>query len=723
MKKIRLKWNRKLSPGYLFDSQFEERKIYEYVNNFIHSRFLNEKLEELYQFINEILGDKIIVTLLQEHDPKIVLHKNFTHWIEDEELHEHISPKRLTRFLKEAISPWTLKKVADLSNINSDIEKRLINLQQTFKLTAEELDIVIFTYLKSSNQKLDDCVGYNGDIITFSRFSTFKSYGHILLGLSRNSFIKALNNKTLVQSDIIDLDDIDLRSWCMDYLSGIASDDLSHEFFNIDNKESLCIDDFDIPENELLVLDTLIKSRDKQNILLYGESGTGKTSFAKSLAKGYKKELLTVKIPESDDQDDRLRYIYGASNLADQNNSLILVDEADEMLNSYKSFFFESKISKSWINNFLDNHDKKIIWITNRSSEIDASTMRRFSFTMEFQNFNPKTRLKVLKYELKKMNLDNYFNEKILNDLCQNYSVNASAIVDVINVLNIDRESDKEVALKKIQTILRNHEKAVSKKVMVSKKVKDFKNYSLKALNTSFELDKIISTIQKYNQKYENGLVKESLPISLLLYGLPGTGKSEFVYYLGHLLNKEILLKRSSDIQSKWVGETEKNIADAFREAHNDGKILFFDEADSFLFPRQMAHHSWERSFTNEILTQLESYEGIVFFATNEIDGLDHAALRRFKFKIEFRSLNPDGVLLCYNSMLKQLTAKGNRLSSKLIARLKNIRNLSPGDFTVVREQHLFLESSEITNQSLIDSLLNEASHKKKTQSKAGFKL
>ena len=57
------------------------------------------------------------------------------------------------------------------------------------------------------------------------------------------------------------------------------------------------------------------------------------------------------------------------------------------------------------------------------------------------------------------------------------------------------------------------------------------------------------------------------LTMNLLLYGLPGTGKSEFARYLGRHLDREIIVKRVSDLQSKWVGQGEKNIRDAFREA------------------------------------------------------------------------------------------------------------------------------------------------------------
>ena len=170
-----------------------------------------------------------------------------------------------------------------------------------------------------------------------------------------------------------------------------------------------------------------------------------------------------------------------------------------------------------------------------------------------------------------------------------------------------------------------------------------------------------------------------------------------------------------------WVGETEKNIAKAFHEAQENKGILFFDEADSFLFPRKGASHSWEKSFTNEILTRLESYTGIVVFATNDIDGLDHASLRRFRFKIEFKPLTPDGNLHFYNTMLSILAPKNSPISADEIRLIKSIKNLTPGDFSVVKDRYVFADDSEITHRQLIESLINEIRYKKDEKKIMGF--
>jgi SpoVK/Ycf46/Vps4 family AAA+-type ATPase len=514
--------------------------------------------------------------------------------------------------------------------------------------------------------------------------------------------------------------EIALCDWCIDYLSGYGVKDLSHEFFTRKNEESLKLSDFSVSENEKIVLKALMKSKERQNILFYGVPGTGKSSFARCLARTYKKDIYTVKIPDGDSHQDRLRNIYATINIAEKNKAIVLIDEADEVLNSSNSFLYKSKTSKSFINNLLESHQKKLVWITNRAEEIDSSTMRRFSFSVEFKKFTTINRLRVLKNELKKQRLHGYFYEEELHDLCKTYSVNAGGIIDAINAMKIERKTKKETALKNVRTLLGNHEKVTIRKKNSNVKSGKLKNYSLKGLNTSQNLENIVSVLRRYTE-CQNNSAENPYSIKMLLYGMPGTGKSEFVYYLGNLLSREVLLKRCSEIQSMWVGEAEKNIAEAFREGQENNSILFFDEADSLLYPRKEANFSWEKSITNEILTQMDSYAGIVVFATNDVDGLDHAAFRRFQFKIEYLPLTPEGNVQFYNSILSPLISNDNVLSDKVLDKIRKIRNLTPGDFAIVKEQYTFINQSKVTHQQLIESLLNETMHKESKKQITGF--
>lgn len=127
--------------------------------------------------------------------------------------------------------------------------------------------------------------------------------------------------------------------------------------------------------------------------------------------------------------------------------------------------------------------------------------------------------------------------------------------------------------------------------------------------------------------------------ISLLLTGPPGTGKTALAHELARTLDRPLVVKRASDLLSKWVGETEQQIAGAFAEARSSGAVLLFDEADSLLFDRSTARSSWEVGQVNELLTWLDSHPLPVVAATNHAERLDPATLRRFVFKVVLRPL------------------------------------------------------------------------------------
>ena len=90
---------------------------------------------------------------------------------------------------------------------------------------------------------------------------------------------------------------------------------------------------------------------------------------------------------------------------------------------------------------------------------------------------------------------------------------------------------------------------------------------------------------------------------------------------------------------SKYVGETEQNMAAMFREAEAEKAVLLLDEADSFLQDRRGAQRTYEVTEVNEMLQGMERFDGIFICTTNLFDRIDQAALRRFTFKIQFKPL------------------------------------------------------------------------------------
>jgi SpoVK/Ycf46/Vps4 family AAA+-type ATPase len=142
--------------------------------------------------------------------------------------------------------------------------------------------------------------------------------------------------------------------------------------------------------------------------------------------------------------------------------------------------------------------------------------------------------------------------------------------------------------------------------------------------------------------------MKMKAGFTVLLYGNPGTGKTESVYQLARLTGRSIIPIEISQTKSMWFGESEKLIRDVFQsykklnESSKTSPILLFNEADG-IFGKRTTHMDSAVSQTlnamqNIILQEMEDFEGIMMATTNLTDNLDKAFDRRFLYKIKFEN-------------------------------------------------------------------------------------
>ena len=663
----------------------ERRAIMGYLVNLILAGYERQFPDEIFAFCQSVLGERAVYEILKPHfvgKLDASDREDLNSWAT-----RTLKEGDYARVAREVFLPELEKSINGITGRrNRELYFRLNEVGEVFKLTGEELAVLEFYYLIGSNDVAE--MHLATEPIDMTNYTVFRNIGHIVLGLDRKKFLALLGGTVLFDADLIHLDvaGMAIETRISEYLTGLGDRKLKNAFFTRESGTHLGLEDFDLPAGEVRVLKALLKGSGGCNLLFYGAPGTGKTSLARCLAKRFGLDLYTVRVDEQgDDHDFRFRAIHATANAVKRRSDLILIDEADEILNAAAMPNIKNLTNKSWINNFLDNHGRKIIWITNRSREVDPSTMRRFAFSLKFDRLTAKNRTNVFQYELRKQGLKGSIDNDVVCDLAKQYDVDASGIVNAVNVMKLERSGTPETLRLMAETVLRNHQEAtVGKKYSI--RPRDFQSYSLEGLNTSQDLDKIVGVLKDFIEKK----VGKGVPsVTALLYGMPGTGKSEFVHYLGNTLGKDITLKRVSDIESMYVGETEKNIAQAFREAQENGNILFFDEADSFFYPRKDAVRSFEKKFTNELLAQLDNFQGIVLFSTNDIEGLDHAAIRRFSFKVQFLPLKPSGILHFYGLLLRPM-AGPEEMTIEEKARLMAIRNLTPGDFKVVKDQHSF---------------------------------
>ena len=197
----------------------------------------------------------------------------------------------------------------------------------------------------------------------------------------------------------------------------------------------------------------------------------------------------------------------------------------------------------------------------------------------------------------------------------------------------------------------------------------------------------------------------------LCLSGPPGTGKSAFARYLADRMQMPVLERRASDLLDRYVGGSERNIADAFAEARDTSAFLVFDEADSLLGARDGATHRWEISQVNEMLTWMENHPLPFACTTNLVDRLDPATARRFSLKVGFLPLNVQQREACFRRFFKTEPPLG----------LSALDQLTPGDFAVVAKRSKLLGINQ--SDALLAELRREQTAKPDTRNPIGFRV
>jgi AAA+ superfamily predicted ATPase len=145
-----------------------------------------------------------------------------------------------------------------------------------------------------------------------------------------------------------------------------------------------------------------------------------------------------------------------------------------------------------------------------------------------------------------------------------------------------------------------------------------------------------------------------------LFHGPPGTGKTFAATLLGNETGRDVYKVDLSTVVSKYIGETEKNLANLFDRAENKGWILFFDEADALFGKRtqvQNAHDRYANQEVSYLLQRVEAFNGLVILASNFKSNIDEAFLRRFQSIVHFpKPKSYERLLLWEKAIPSQIT-------------------------------------------------------------------
>ena len=233
--------------------------------------------------------------------------------------------------------------------------------------------------------------------------------------------------------------------------------------------------------------------------------------------------------------------------------------------------------------------------------------------------------------------------------------------------------------------------------------------------STKKQLEEIKIWIENKDQLIEEWTVAKKLRpgFRALFYGPPGTGKTLTASMLGKETDRLVYRVDLSMVISKYIGETEKNLARVFNAATYQNWILFFDEADALFGKRTQVQSSHDRYANQEVaylLQRFETFDGITLLATNLRDNIDEAFTRRFESIIYFPLPEPHQRLKLWQ---KVLPVDNDKKMAKDIDldQIAEKYKLSGGAITnVARHASLFAVANQgcITSQILLESIQRE---------------
>lgn len=578
--------------------------------------------------------------------------------------------------------------------VKQGIELKLLQLAAIFNLDSFESNVLLICLAPEFDSKYRTLFAYLQDDVTrkepsvelvlnmlcpaFREKNNARKYFSMQKALFKNGILKFIN--TVSDPDKPDIArglKINRRIVAFLLDDDTIEDELS--FFSRYYKSADTLDTVilpaDIKEKLGQFIDYYNTAAEHANFIFafYGAYGTQQLETAGALCNGIGTSLIVVDMPA----------LYNSGILFEYAVDLILrecrMNFAAVFLKNC-DFLFETAYENSYLKRYLIDEFDKYSLLTflgsTRQLPIHGEFVRQKLICLE---------LPVPKYEQRKLLWNNYLETQLLHpdvntgELAGKYNLTGGQIQEVVATAGVyalwRNPRNPLVCAKDIEEACHIHSN--QRLASLAQRIKPQHGWNDLVLKSEIK-DKLRQIEKMFRHKHivynEWGFSRKlslGKGISALFYGESGTGKTLAGEIIAHELGMDLYKIDIATVISKYIGETEKNLARIFDEAESSNAVLFFDEADAIFGKRtevQDSHDRYSNIEVSYLLQRIDEYNGVVIMATNFNKNIDEAFERRLHFSIQFPMPDEDSRLQIWKNIFPAETPLAADIDFSLLA-------------------------------------------------------
>lgn len=592
------------------------------------------------------------------------------------------------------------------SEYNRKYEKLFGYIQDDINLKVPTKGMIISLYELVNKLDEKECADFlNNNNVLFRYLFQNTSNGQ----LNSSNLSEVIYLKKRVLSYILGLNEIDF------YLKQII------EFFPCNSYCQELIVHSNILEKLINIVNNLkVQESEPCMISLFGKKGIGKKFIVKHLARILKTNILFINVSEilllnKGELREKLNDIFLETILSE---SIVCFTNLDDILYEKNNLIEVINYAKENMKLFFMLSEDKIkeygsFNINKISIEIPILTAAEKAiiwseFIKEYKvSADVNISLNANKYILTPKEIKDVLNTAKFYSYAENdENINQNHIISAVKQRNLNQLGEYAILVNAVFTwedlIIEDKQKSDLQLICDQLKYRDI-------VGNQWGFDK--------KMPYGRGLCS-------LFYGSPGTGKTMAAQVIANGLGLDLYRIDLSQLVSKYIGETEKNISMLFKNARNINAILFFDEADSLFAKRsdvKSSNDKYANSETAHLLQKIEDYEGISILATNFSNNIDDAFKRRIRFMIEFKLPNAETRYKLWKSILPKEAKADPNIDFDFFAKEFE---LSPSTIKEILLNSAYIaaaENVEISNRTIFKAIKNNFSKYNKVLSKTNM--